>query len=81
MYYVYVLKSKIAKKSYVGLTNNVKRRLLEHNTGKDTYTKRYKPWIVIYFESVEDRVKAREREKYFKSSRGRRFLKQNIFKN
>ena len=73
--YVYVLKSKFAKKSYVGMTIDVERRLGEHNSGKNFYTKRYLPWEIIHMEKFDNREEARKREKYLKSTSGRRFLK------
>jgi len=75
MFFVYVLKSNFAKKSYVGLTNDIKRRLKEHNSGKHFYTKRYSPWKIIYKERYDSFEEARKREKFFKSTSGRRFLK------
>ena len=75
MFEVYVLKSEKAKKSYVESTNDIQRRLTEHNSGKCFYTKRYLPWRLIYEESFEDEGDARKRENYFKTSVGRRFLK------
>lgn len=75
IFVVYVLKSRIARKSYVGLTDNVARRLKEHNSGKHFYTKRYMPWEVIYQEKFANFREARSREKYLKSTSGRRFLK------
>jgi len=80
MYYVYVLKSVNFKRSYIGYTNDIKRRLFEHNSGKNLYTKRYKPWKLIYTEEFEGERGALGREKYFKSAGGRRFLKKVIFK-
>lgn len=80
MYIVYVLKSEIAKKSYIGMTDDLERRLIEHNRGKAIYSRRYRPWKVIYKEEFKERIKAREREIYFKSARGRRFLKEKVFK-
>lgn len=80
MYFVYVLKSKQHKKSYVGISKDVKRRLKEHNAGKNYYTKRYKPWKVLYIEKHDTIKNARQREIYFKSASGRRFLRRNIFK-
>lgn len=74
-YFVYVLKSKVQKRSYVGFTNNLERRIEEHNTGRHLYTKRYLPWKIIYKEECEDFRSARKREKYLKSAAGRRFLK------
>ena len=75
MYFVYILNSLSHKKSYVGITDNLERRLNEHNSGKHNYTKRYLPWELIYKEDYEFRIEARKREKYLKSASGRKFLK------
>jgi len=80
MFIVYVLKSEVAEKSYVGITDSLARRLEQHNKGKSFYTKRYKPWKLIYKEEFLGRNEARKREKYFKSASGRRYLRKNIFK-
>ncbi len=42
MYTIYVLKSEVALKSYVGVTDNLERRIAEHNSGKNFYTKRHR---------------------------------------
>ena len=75
MYKLYVLRSKSAKRSYVGITDNLDRRLIEHNSGKHFYTKRHLPWELIYNEIFNSREEAREREKSLKTASGRRFLK------
>ncbi len=75
MFVVYVLKSKIARKSYVGVTNDLKRRLGEHNSGKHFYTKRHLPWEIKYTEKFNNFNDALKREKYLKTTAGRRFLK------
>ena len=75
MFIVYVLKSKISQKSYVGLTSDLERRLKEHNSFKNFYTKRFVPWEVFYKEQYSKFVDARQREKFLKSTSGRRFLK------
>ncbi len=77
-YYVYVLKSRNFEKTYVGFTNNLDRRLKEHNSGKTRFTKIFMPWNVIYSEQVETRQEARQKEKYYKSAAGRRFIKNII---
>lgn len=71
MYYVYILHNKQYEKFYTGMTNNIERRLYEHNSGQVKPTKAYKPWVVVYQEEYVDRVHAREREKYWKSGVGR----------
>lgn len=72
---VYVLKSLNHNKFYTGSTFDIKRRLIEHNNGKSIYTKRFMPWKVIYTEECVKILDARKREKYLKTSAGRRFLK------
>jgi len=80
MYFVYVLKSKKDGKFYTGITNNLEHRLAEHNRGKSSTssTKNRGPFIIIYFEKVENRRVARKREKYLKSGSGREFIKKYI---
>ena len=78
MYYVYILKSLTNIKSYVGITNNVKRRLSEHNNGNNYYTKRYKPWKIVHIERYNKQFDAHNREKYLKSCSGRKWMKENI---
>jgi len=75
MYYVYILKSEIKEKTYVGFTNNLERRIKEHNSGKSKFTSKYIPWRVVYREQVETLAKARARELYLKSAAGRKFRK------
>jgi putative endonuclease len=75
---VYVLKSLSVGKFYVGMTEDLERRLSEHNAGKSKFTSGYLPWEVVYSEEAEDAVAARKREKYLKSAAGRRFLKQRL---
>jgi len=65
----------IDPKSYVGITDDIDRRLREHNSGKHLYTKRYMPWELIYTEELASIDEARKREKYYKSTTGRRALK------
>ena len=79
--YVYILKSLIHDKTYIGQTDNLDRRLREHNSGKSNYTSKFVPWEIIYTEKFNSRKEALEREKYFKSAAGRKVvnkLLQNI---
>jgi putative endonuclease len=75
MFYVYVISSSARNYLYVGLTDNVERRINEHQSGKNKTTKPYKPYRVILIEQFETRVEARMREKYLKSGIGKEFLK------
>ena len=74
MYIVYAIKSLGHKYMYVGLTSDLEARLLRHNSGFEKTTKPYRPFELVYTEEAETRIQAREREKYFKSSTGKRFL-------
>ncbi|MBI3952433.1 MAG: GIY-YIG nuclease family protein [Candidatus Doudnabacteria bacterium] len=75
MYYVYLLLSEKDKRTYCGSTDNLARRLGEHNSGKNISTRNRRPLKLIYTESFDDLTSARFREKYFKSRSGRRELK------
>jgi putative endonuclease len=80
IYYVYILKSLIFDKTYIGFTDNISRRIKEHNSGKSRYTNIYKPWRIVYTEKYETRIEARKREKYLKSAAGRKLLKEILKK-
>ncbi|MCX7875381.1 MAG: GIY-YIG nuclease family protein, partial [Melioribacteraceae bacterium] len=54
----------------------IERRLHQHNSGYNKTTKPYKPFKLIYFEKLESRIEARQREKYFKSGIGREKIKE-----
>lgn len=62
------------------MTSDIERRIKEHNAGKHAYTKRYKPWEILYQEQYPTLAEAHERELYLKSTSGRRLLKK-VFKN
>jgi putative endonuclease len=65
------LKSIDGEHYYTGLTNNVDRRLTEHNSGQVKPTKAHKPFRVVHVESFQERRDARAREKFFKTGIGR----------
>ena len=75
MYYVYVLKSTKNNKRYTGFTAKApNERAYEHNTGSSAWTRRNKPFELVYTELFSDKKTALEREMYFKTGEGRRFL-------
>jgi putative endonuclease len=75
MYYAYILKCKTDGSLYKGYTNDLERRLAEHNSGKSDFTSRKGPWELVYHETFENQEAAIKREKYFKTAAGRRFVK------
>ena len=77
IYHVYMLKS-LGKKSvtYVGYTNNLKKRVIQHNTGKGAKFTRGRKWKLIYKENFNSKKEAISREYYIKTNRSlRKFLK------
>ena len=81
MYTVYALKSEIDGRIYVGFSSDTERRLREHNSGKTKSTKGYRPWTLIFTEQCATRAEAREREKFYKSGRGKEILKRMVRNN
>jgi putative endonuclease len=77
-FYAYVLLSQKDNNYYIGYTNNLKRRLEEHNSGKNFSTKPRTPLKLIYFEGCINEDDAKQREKYLKSTIGRRFIKKRL---
>ncbi len=75
MYYIYAIRSLVRNYLYVGMTNDLERRIKEHNNGENRSAKAYKPFELIYKETFNSRLEARKREKYFKSGVGKEFLK------
>ena len=76
IFYVYVLKSLKDGTYYYGSTNNIDKRLEEHNKGKMRYTKGRMPWKLHYFEQYPSRSEAMKREQFFKSIGGYVYLKE-----
>jgi len=77
-YYVYVLRSKKNGYRYIGQTNNLKRRIDEHNLGLTKSIRFQLPFSLEYTEKFETRVDAVRREKFLKSGKGREWLDTNI---
>jgi putative endonuclease len=63
----YAIQSITRNYIYVGMTNDVERRLKEHNSGKNRSTKAYRPFELFYTKSFETRMEARLHEKMLKS--------------
>ena len=78
MYYIYVLWSSKLIKRYVGSTDNVEKRLDEHNRGSNRFTKGGIPWITVYQEEFSTKTEALKREKFLKSGQGRAWLDKRL---
>ena len=79
MYYVYILQSqKKLNWLYKGSTSDLKRRVTEHNSGKNFSSAPYAPFKLIYYEAYLLKEDAEKREKYLKTSIGMRVIKKQL---
>ena len=78
MFYTYLLQSKKDGRLYIGYTNDLKKRLLEHNQGLNLSTKKQRPWTIIYYEACLKQKDATRREGYLKTTQGGRLLKRRL---
>jgi putative endonuclease len=69
-FYVYMLKSKsIRPITYIGYTNDLKKRIVLHNSGKGAKFTRGRKWVLIYKEKFKSKSEAISREYYIKYNR------------
>lgn len=78
MWYVYVLKSQKDGKLYTGFTGDLRKRLRQHEDGKNSSTKYRGPFILMYYEAGINEEDARAREKYLKSGMGKRYINNRL---
>ena len=79
MYTLYILYSSKFDKTYVGYTNDLTRRLHEHNfLAIRGYTIRFRPWMILHSEIFESKQEAMLREKYYKTGAGREAIKKFV---
>ncbi|MBI5127330.1 GIY-YIG nuclease family protein [Candidatus Roizmanbacteria bacterium] len=77
-FYTYVLLSLKDNQFYIGYSSNLKERIKEHSSGKNTSTNPRRPLKLIYYEAHLSKVDAMRREKYFKTEKGKSSLRQMI---
>ena len=80
-YYIYILKSLKDNQFYTGYTSDLKNRLDKHNKGKVISTKNRLPLKLVYFEGCLNQHDATHREKYLKTSWGKRYIKERLKNN
>ena len=78
MWYVYILRSQQDNNLYIGSTNDLHRRLHEHNSGHVMATQSRLPFTLESYIAVRSEKKARELEVYLKSGSGHAILKKRI---
>lgn len=79
MIYVYILKSlSKSDQTYIGLTNNLKRRHRDHNSGQAVYTSLFSPWEIVFYAAFISGKKALAFERYLKRGGGWRFAQRRL---
>lgn len=77
-HYLYIIHSQKDGKFYTGITSDLRKRIKEHNSGKNISTSYRRPLKLIYYEAYLLKEDAEAREKYLKTSMGKRVLKKQL---
>lgn len=77
-YYTYILKSKTDGRFYTGCTNDLRKRLKQHNTSSVVSTAGRAPFDLLYYEACKDSSDAFAREKYLKTGMGKRYIRNRL---
>jgi len=78
MHYVYILQTEYNNETYIGCTNDLQRRIVEHNSGKVSSTKKKIPYTLIHYEAFLNQQDAFAREQFLKTGWGKKFIKKNL---
>ena len=78
MYYVYIIQSESSGRYYTGFTDNLERRLEEHNNGDSPSTRNKGPWKLAHQEPFQTRSEAMKREYEIKAKKSRKSIRQII---
>jgi len=80
LHYVYLLTSlSVPSKRYVGITSDLRSRVVEHNSGKSAHTAKYRPWRLVTYVAFSDRRQAESFEAYLKSGSGHAFARKRLW--
>ena len=78
MFYAYIIFSQKLNKFYIGSTNDLQRRLQDHNRGKTSFAKQGLPWQLKYWEEFASRKEAVKREMEIKKRKDRKYIEKLI---
>jgi predicted GIY-YIG superfamily endonuclease len=78
MKYVYILESLDGQHFYVGIADDLKARIVKHNSGEVPHTSKFRPWRLKTYVAFTDEKKAFAMERYLKSASGRAFAKKRL---
>jgi len=80
LHYVYLLVSLgDPSRRYIGVTVDLRARVLEHNSGKSPHTSKYRPWKLVTYVAFSDRSQAESFETYLKSGSGHAFANKRLW--
>ncbi len=80
MHYVYLLESDAhPRRRYIGYSDDLRRRVLEHNAGKNASTAAYRPWRLRTYLAFSTKARALEFERYLKSGSGHAFARKRLW--
>jgi putative endonuclease len=80
MHYVYLLRSRANNsQTYIGLTDDLRARLKNHNEGGSSHTAKYRPWEIVCYVAFSNREDAAGFERYLKSGSGHAFAKRHLW--
>ena len=74
-YYTYIIESITNQRWYIGHTNDIDRRLSEHNSGQNKSTKGKGPWKLIFLKRFDSNLDANRFELRLKRFRNKKFIK------
>jgi putative endonuclease len=73
MYFVYIIQSDFDGTYYIGYSEDISKRVNEHNFGKTNYTSKKRPWKLVYYEEFSNKPDALKREKFLKRQKNKDF--------
>jgi putative endonuclease len=80
MIYVHLLQSQTSpQERYVGVTNDLNRRVADHNAGKSPHTSKFAPWRLVTYVAFSEQAKATTFEHYLKSGSGHAFARKRLW--
>ena len=74
-WFLYILKSEVCDKFYIGISQNPMRRLEYHNTIEKGFTSRYRPWILVHKKEYETRTETHSAEMKIKDWKSKTAIK------
>jgi putative endonuclease len=74
MFKTYIIYSESIDKFYIGSCENLEKRLNDHNTGRSSFTKTGKPWVLKWSKSFDSRGEAQKEEYRIKAKKSRKYI-------